>query len=191
MADDLYATLNTSAGPITIKLFENHAPRTVENFVGLAEGTREWTDPRTGKTEAKKAYDGTVFHRVIKGFMIQGGDPTGTGIGDLGFRFADEFHPDLSYNRPYLLGMANEGPDSNQSQFFVTVRPTRWLNKRHAIFGEVADEASRKVVSAINKTRTDARDRPVESIVIHSVTIDRRSAGLTQQPVASQPEARC
>jgi peptidyl-prolyl cis-trans isomerase A (cyclophilin A) len=176
VADDLYATLDTSAGEITIKLFENHAPKTVKNFVELAEGTREWTDPRTGTTEAKKLYDGTIFHRVIKGFMIQGGDPLGTGTGGPGYRFADEFHPELSFNRPYLLAMANAGPGTNGSQFFVTVAPTAWLTNKHTIFGEVADDASRKIIDTIAETKTSPGDRPAEDITINSVTIEKRPA---------------
>ena len=176
MAEDLYATLNTSAGPITIQLFENHAPKTVRNFVELAEGTREWTDPRTGSTEAKKLYDGTIFHRVISGFMIQGGDPLGTGTGGPGYRFADEFHPDLSFSKPYLLAMANAGPGTNGSQFFVTVSATTWLTNKHTIFGEVVDDASRKVVDTIAETATGPNDRPREDVVIESVTIERRGS---------------
>jgi len=176
VAEDLYATLNTSAGPITIQLFENHAPKTVRNFVELAEGTREWTDPRTGSTEAKKLYDGTIFHRVISGFMIQGGDPLGTGTGGPGYRFADEFHPDLSFSKPYLLAMANAGPGTNGSQFFVTVSATTWLTNKHTIFGEVVDDASRKVVDTIAETATGPNDRPREDVVIESVTIERRGS---------------
>jgi peptidyl-prolyl cis-trans isomerase A (cyclophilin A) len=176
VADDLYATLNTSAGAITIKLFENHAPKTVRNFVELAEGTREWTDPRTGTTEAKKLYDGTILHRVIKGFMIQGGDPLGTGTGGPGYRFADEFHPELSFDRPYLLAMANAGPGTNGSQFFITVAPTAWLTNKHTIFGEVADDAGRAVIDAIAETKTHPGDRPVEDVTINSVTIEKRPA---------------
>jgi peptidyl-prolyl cis-trans isomerase A (cyclophilin A) len=176
VAEDLYATLNTSAGEITIKLFENHAPKTVRNFVELAEGTREWRHPRTGATEKKKLYDGTIFHRVIKGFMLQGGDPLGTGTGGPGYEFADEFHPELSFNRPYLLAMANAGPGTNGSQFFITVAATAWLTNKHTIFGEVADEASRKVVDAIAETKTAPGDRPVEDITINSVTIEKRPA---------------
>jgi peptidyl-prolyl cis-trans isomerase A (cyclophilin A) len=176
VAEDLYATLSTSAGDITIKLFENHAPKTVQNFVQLAEGSKEWTDPRTGKTEARKLYDGTIFHRVIKGFMIQGGDPLGTGTGGPGYRFADEFHPELSFDRPYLLAMANAGPGTNGSQFFVTVAPTAWLTNKHTIFGEVADDGSRKVIDAIAEIKTNPGDRPAEDIVINSVTIEKRPA---------------
>jgi peptidyl-prolyl cis-trans isomerase A (cyclophilin A) len=178
VAEDLYATLNTSAGPITIKLFPDHAPKTVKNFVGLAEGSHEWTHPATGETAAAKLYDGTVFHRVISGFMIQGGDPLGTGTGGPGYRFADEFHPDLAFDKPYLLAMANAGPGTNGSQFFITVDPrsTRHLTNRHTIFGEVADDASRKVVDAIAEAPTGANDRPREDIRIESVTIERRPA---------------
>jgi peptidyl-prolyl cis-trans isomerase A (cyclophilin A) len=176
VAEDLYATLNTSAGSITIKLFPDHAPKTVKNFVELAEGTREWTHPRTGKTEAAPLYDGTIFHRVIPGFMIQGGDPLGTGTGGPGYKFADEFHAELSFDRPYLLAMANAGPATNGSQFFITVAPTTWLTRKHTIFGEVADDDSRKIVDSIGATRTGAMDRPVEDIRIDSVTIEKRPA---------------
>jgi peptidyl-prolyl cis-trans isomerase A (cyclophilin A) len=174
VAEDLYATLNTSAGPITIKLFPDHAPKTVKNFVELAEGSREWTDPRTGTTEAKKLYDGTIFHRVIKGFMIQGGDPLGTGTGGPGYRFGDEFHPELSFNRPYLLAMANAGPGTNGSQFFITVAATAWLTNKHTIFGEVVEGPSREVVDAVADTKTSPNDRPSQDIVIESVTIEKR-----------------
>jgi peptidyl-prolyl cis-trans isomerase A (cyclophilin A) len=174
--EDLYAILNTNVGPITVKLFPDHAPKTVRNFVELAEGTREWTDPRTRKTGTTKLYDGTIFHRVIDGFMIQGGDPLGTGTGGPGYEFGDEFHPDLRFDRPYLLAMANAGPGTNGSQFFITVGPTPHLNNRHTIFGEVADEESRKVVATIASAPTGRQDRPREDVVIQTVTIDRRSA---------------
>jgi peptidyl-prolyl cis-trans isomerase A (cyclophilin A) len=176
VAEDLYATLNTSAGPITIKLFPNHAPKTVQNFVELAEGSREWTDPRTGKTEAKRLYDGTIFHRVISGFMIQGGDPLGRGTGGPGYQFGDEFHPELTFNRPYLLAMANAGPGTNGSQFFITVSPTPHLTNRHTIFGEVVDDEGRKVVDSIAETATGPNDRPREDVTIDSVTLERRPA---------------
>jgi peptidyl-prolyl cis-trans isomerase A (cyclophilin A) len=176
VAEDLYATLNTSAGPITIKLFPNHAPKTVQNFVELAEGSREWTDPRTGKTEAKRLYDGTIFHRVISGFMIQGGDPLGRGTGGPGYQFGDEFHPELTFNRPYLLAMANAGPGTNGSQFFITVSPTPHLTNRHTIFGEVVDDEGRKVVDSIAETATGSNDRPREDVTIDSVTVERRPA---------------
>ncbi len=178
MSEDLYATLNTSAGAITIKLFPNHAPKTVRNFVELAEGAREWTHPGTGETSSKPLYDGTVFHRVISGFMIQGGDPLGSGRGGPGYRFEDEFHPELSFDKPYLLAMANAGPGTNGSQFFITVDPrsTRHLTNRHTIFGEVADDASKKIVDSIVDAPTGAGDRPREDITIESVTIERRPA---------------
>jgi peptidyl-prolyl cis-trans isomerase A (cyclophilin A) len=176
LAEQLYATLNTSAGPIRVQLFPDHAPKTVRNFVELAEGSREWTDPRTGGTEAKKLYDGTVFHRVIPNFMIQGGDPLGTGTGGPGYQFGDEFHPDLSFDRPYLLAMANAGPGTNGSQFFITVAPTTWLTGKHTIFGEVADQASRDVVDRIAATQTGRGDRPTTDQTIESVDVERASA---------------
>jgi peptidyl-prolyl cis-trans isomerase A (cyclophilin A) len=176
LAEQLYATLNTSEGPIAVQLFPDHAPKTVKNFVDLAEGSREWTDPRTGKTEAKKLYDGTVFHRVIPNFMIQGGDPLGTGTGGPGYQFGDEIHPDLSFDRPYLLAMANAGPGTNGSQFFITVAPTGWLTGKHTIFGEVADQASRDVVDRIAATQTARGDRPTTDQKIESVDVERRSA---------------
>ncbi|TDU05208.1 peptidyl-prolyl cis-trans isomerase A (cyclophilin A) [Streptomyces sp. 846.5] len=175
MAEELFATLRTNHGDIEVKLFPNHTPKTVANFVELAEGTREWTDPRTGAKSQAPLYDGTVFHRVISDFMIQGGDPLGTGTGGPGYQFADEFHPDLAFDRPYLLAMANAGPGTNGSQFFITVAPTTWLNRKHTIFGEVSNEAGRKVVDAIVGTKvTPFNDRPVEDVVIESVRISRR-----------------
>ena len=171
MASELYATLTTSLGPVRVKLFPDHAPKTVQNFVGLADGTGEWTDPKTGKKTTGKFYDGVVFHRVIDGFMIQGGDPLGTGTGGPGYTFADEFHPDLSFNKPYLLAMANAGPGTNGSQFFITVGPTPHLNRKHTIFGEVADQAGRDVVDAIARVKVGRMDRPAEPVVIESVDI--------------------
>ncbi|MDQ1720622.1 MAG: peptidyl-prolyl cis-trans isomerase [Pseudonocardiales bacterium] len=165
------ATLHTSAGDIVIDLFGNHAPKTVANFVELATGAKEWTDPRTGKKTTANLYDGTIFHRVIDNFMIQGGDPLGRGTGGPGYNFGDEFHPELSFDRPYLFAMANAGPNTNGSQFFITTVPTPHLNRKHTIFGEVADADSRAVVDAIGKTRTGAADRPVADITINSVTI--------------------
>ncbi len=172
MAEDLYATLKTNRGAIEVRLFPDHAPRTVQNFVGLAEGTIEWTDPRTGRKAATPLYDGTVFHRVISNFMIQGGDPLGTGTGGPGYRFKDEIHPELSFNRPYLLAMANAGPGTNGSQFFITVAPTTWLTGKHTIFGEVT--SGTEVVDAIANTPTARMDRPVDDVVVESVTIERR-----------------
>ena len=165
------ATLHTSLGDIVIELFPNHAPKTVENFVGLATGAKEWTDPRTGKKSTEKLYDGTIFHRVIAGFMLQGGDPLGQGFGGPGYQFADEFHGELQFDRPYILAMANSGPGTNGSQFFITVAPTTWLNRKHTIFGEVKDAASQAVVDAIGATPTGAQDKPVTPVDINSVTI--------------------
>ena len=173
MAEDLFATLSTSAGDIRVQLFPNHAPKTVANFVELAEGSREWTDPRTGNRSTDKLYDGTIFHRVISGFMIQGGDPLGTGTGGPGYRFNDEIHPELQFSKPYLLAMANAGPGTNGSQFFITVAPTPWLNTKHTIFGEVADDDSRAIIEKIASTATDGRDRPLEDVTVNSVTIER------------------
>jgi peptidyl-prolyl cis-trans isomerase A (cyclophilin A) len=171
---ELYATLHTNAGPIRLQLFENHAPKTVRNFVELAEGSRQWTDPRTGEPGSGRYYDGTIFHRVISGFMIQGGDPTGTGTGGPGYDFVDEFHPELTFDRPYLLAMANPGrPNSNGSQFFLTVAPTSWLTRKHTIFGAVTDEASQQVVDKIAGTETGPMDRPVNDVVIERVEIER------------------
>jgi peptidyl-prolyl cis-trans isomerase A (cyclophilin A) len=175
VAEELFATLKTNHGDIEVKLFPNHTPKTVANFVELAEGGREWTDPRTGARSRGRLYDGTVFHRVIAGFMIQGGDPLGTGTGGPGYQFGDEFHPDLSFDRPYLLAMANAGPGTNGSQFFITVAPTAWLNRKHTIFGEVSGAAGQKVVDAIaGITVTPFNDRPVDDVVIQSVEISRR-----------------
>ena len=165
------ATLHTTLGDIVIELFPNHAPKTVENFVGLATGSKEWSDPRTGKKSNEKLYDGTIFHRVISGFMIQGGDPLGQGFGGPGYQFADEFHGELQFDRPYILAMANSGPGTNGSQFFITVGPTPHLNRRHTIFGEVKDAASQGVVDAIATTKTGAGDKPVKDVVINSVTV--------------------
>ncbi len=165
------ATLHTNHGDIVIELFPDHAPKTVANFVELATGKREWVDPRSGEKSTANLYDGSVFHRVIANFMIQGGDPLGTGTGGPGYRFADEFHPELNFDRPYLLAMANAGPGTNGSQFFITVTPTAWLNRKHSIFGEVKDAASQAVVDKIATTKTGAGDRPVQAVVIESVTI--------------------
>jgi len=164
------ATLHTSQGTIVIRLLPDHAPTTVRNFVDLAQGAREWTDPRTGSTTTGRLYDGTIFHRVIPNFMIQGGDPLGTGTGGPGYKFADEFHPDLAFDRPYLLAMANAGPGTNGSQFFITTVPTPHLNRRHTIFGEVIE--GQDVVDQISHTATDSRDRPMKDVVLESVEIE-------------------
>ena len=166
------ATLHTSAGDIRVQLYGNHAPKTVKNFVELAEGSREWTHPETRAKTTDRLYDGTVFHRVIANFMIQGGDPLGRGTGGPGYRFADEFHPELSFDRPYLLAMANSGPGTNGSQFFITVAPTTHLTRKHTIFGEVADADSRAVVDAIATAATGPGDRPAQDVTINSVTVE-------------------
>ncbi len=171
MTEALTATLTTTQGTITVRLFPDHAPKTVRNFVELAEGGREWLDPRTGARTKEKLYDGTIFHRVITGFMIQGGDPLGTGTGGPGYKFADEIHPDLRFDKPYLLAMANAGPGTNGSQFFITTGPTTWLNGKHTIFGEVISGVD--VVEAISRVQTVPGDRPVTDVVVQSVTIQR------------------
>jgi peptidyl-prolyl cis-trans isomerase A (cyclophilin A) len=165
------ATLHTNHGDIALNLFPDHAPKTVANFVGLATGAKEYADPETGAPTTGKFYDGLTFHRVIDGFMIQGGCPLGTGTGGPGYAFADEFHPELVFSKPYLLAMANAGPGTNGSQFFITLGPTPHLNRRHTIFGEVADQASRTVVDEIARVRTGRMDRPVDPVVIESVDI--------------------
>jgi peptidyl-prolyl cis-trans isomerase A (cyclophilin A) len=166
------ATLHTNHGDIVVFLYGNHAPATVANFTGLADGSKEWTHPQTGKkNNGAPLYDGTIFHRVISGFMIQGGDPLGQGFGGPGYKFKDEFHPELSFDRPYLLAMANAGPGTNGSQFFITVGPTPHLNRKHTIFGEVADADSRAVVDSIATTRTGRNDRPAQDVVISSIEV--------------------
>ena len=167
------AVLHTNHGDITVDLFPDHAPKTVANFADLAEGRREWTHPATRQKTTDPLYDGTVFHRIIDGFMIQGGDPLGQGFGGPGYQFGDEFHPELAFDRPYLLAMANAGPGTNGSQFFITVTNTPHLNNKHTIFGEVADDASRAVVDSIATAPTSRGDRPVEEIVIQSVEVQR------------------
>jgi peptidyl-prolyl cis-trans isomerase A (cyclophilin A) len=166
-----YAHFDTSEGRFTVRLFADEAPRTVENFVGLAEGTREWTDPASGKKQKTPLYNGVVFHRVIDGFMIQGGDPLGQGTGGPGYKFADEFHPSLRHSKPGILSMANSGPNTNGSQFFITLGPTPHLDNRHSVFGEVVEGMD--VVKRIGSVRTGPRDRPVTDVVIKTVTIER------------------
>ena len=162
------AIFHTNRGDITVDLFPNHAPKTVANFTGLATGEKDYSTPngRSGPF-----YDGLTFHRVIDNFMIQGGCPLGTGTGGPGYQFEDEIHPELVFDKPYLLAMANAGPGTNGSQFFITTVATPHLNRRHTIFGEVADQASRDVVDAIGTTKTGAGDRPVEPVVVESVEI--------------------
>jgi peptidyl-prolyl cis-trans isomerase A (cyclophilin A) len=167
-----YAKFDTTEGSFTVKFFEAEAPNTVANFVGLAEGTKEWTDPKSGAKKKAPFYDGIIFHRVIDGFMIQGGDPLGKGYGGPGYKFGDEFHPSLKHNREGLLSMANAGPNTNGSQFFITLAPTPHLDNRHSIFGVVEDGMD--VVRKIGKVRTGAQDRPVNDVVINKVTIERK-----------------
>ncbi len=169
MTDTLTATLRTSQGTVVVRLFPDHAPKTVRNFVELAEGGRQWTDPGTGRPTTARLYDGTIIHRVIPNFMIQAGDPLGSGRGGPGYKFADEIHPDLAFDRPYLLAMANAGPGTNGSQFFITTVPTPWLNGKHTIFGEVVEGAD--VVDLISRVKTGSQDRPVEDVTIDSVTV--------------------
>jgi peptidyl-prolyl cis-trans isomerase A (cyclophilin A) len=169
MTTSLTATLRTTEGPIVIRLLPDHAPKTVRNFVELAQGAREWKDPRTGQSATGRFYDGTIFHRVITNFMIQGGDPLGTGTGGPGYKFADEFHPDLAFDRPFLLAMANAGPGTNGSQFFITTVPTPWLTGKHTIFGEVIE--GQDTVDAISRVDTRPGDRPVKDVVLESVEI--------------------
>jgi peptidyl-prolyl cis-trans isomerase A (cyclophilin A) len=170
------ATITTNLGTIKVNLFGNHAPKTVANFVGLATGTKEWTHPATGKVSTDKLYDGVIFHRIIKQFMLQGGDPLGQGIGGPGYEFDDEIHGELTFGEPYILAMANAGirggKGTNGSQFFITTVPTPWLQGKHTIFGEVADEESKRVVDAIEAVDTDGRDKPLKDVVIESITVD-------------------
>jgi peptidyl-prolyl cis-trans isomerase A (cyclophilin A) len=165
------ATIHTNKGDIVVNLFGNHAPKTVRNFTGLATGTQEWTDPRTGKPSTDPLYNGVIFHRIIKDFMLQAGDPLGQGTGGPGYTFGDEFTSELSFNEPYVLAMANAGPSTNGSQFFITTVPTQWLQGKHTIFGEVADDESKKVVDSIEAVDTDGRDKPLSPVVIESIDV--------------------
>jgi peptidyl-prolyl cis-trans isomerase A (cyclophilin A) len=170
-APGTYATLETSQGSIVCRLFEKEAPQTVANFIGLAEGAKEFTDPRTGKKEKRPFFDGLAFHRVIPNFMIQGGCPLGTGTGGPGYRFADEFHPSLRHDKPGKLSMANSGPGTNGSQFFVTVAATPWLDNRHSIFGEVIE--GQDVATKISELPRDSSDRPRTPVILEHVRIER------------------
>lgn len=167
----LYAIFHTSKGDITCVLFEKEAPKTIDNFVGLANGIKEWTDPKTGKKVKKRFYDGLIFHRVIPNFMIQGGDPEGTGRGGPGYRFEDEFHADLKFDKPGRLAMANSGPNTNGSQFFITTVPTPWLNNKHTIFGQVIE--GQDVTDKIEEVKKGMGDKPLEDVVIQKLEIKR------------------
>lgn len=166
------ATIRTNHGDIKINLFGLQAPITVANFVGLADGSKEWTDPKTGeKISGKPLYNGVIFHRIIPGFMIQGGDPTGTGMEGPGYTFKDEIS-EQNFNEPYKLAMANAGPGTNGSQFFITVANTDWLYGKHTVFGEVADADSKAVVDAIAAVETGPRDKPISDVIIESISIE-------------------
>jgi peptidyl-prolyl cis-trans isomerase A (cyclophilin A) len=169
----LYATLKTTLGDIVIQLFDDKAPKTVANFVGLATGTREWTDPKTQEKVKRPLYNGTIFHRVIPGFMIQGGDPLGNGTGGPGYRFEDEFNPDLRHTKGGILSMANAGPNTNGSQFFITLAPTLHLDNRHSVFGAVVK--GEEVVVAIGNVPRNPNDRPIKDVVLKEVVITRGS----------------
>lgn len=171
------ATITTNYGPIKVELYGNHAPKTVKTITGLATGELEWTDPATGEKRNDPFYEGVVFHRIIPNFMIQGGDRTGTGAGGPGFTFDDEIHPELTFQTPYVLAMANAGTrggqGTNGSQFFITTAATPWLQGKHTIFGHVVDSASQKVVDELGAVETDPRDRPLKDVVIESITIEQ------------------
>ena len=170
------ATIHTTLGDIRVNLFGNHAPITVDNFVGLATGAKEWVNPATDQKTNEPLYNGVIFHRIIKDFMLQGGDPLGRGTGGPGYQFDDEIHGELNFNEPYILAMANAGTQmgkgTNGSQFFITTVPTPWLQAKHTIFGEVADDASKKVVDAIEAVPTDGRDKPLDDVVIQSISVE-------------------
>ena len=175
------ATLHTNHGDIVVNLFGDQAPKTVKNFIGLSDGSAQWTDPATGQPGEGALYSDVIFHRIIPGFMIQGGDPLGQGVGGPGYQFDDEISPELDFNAPYKLAMANAGKrpnaltgklsGTNGSQFFITTDPTPWLQGKHTIFGEVADQASKAVVDSIAAVATGAQDRPLEDVVLQSVEI--------------------
>ncbi len=167
----MYAIFETNMGKIVCELFENDAPKTVANFVGLAEGTKEFTNTKTGKKEKKHFYDGTIFHRVIPDFMIQGGDPQGTGMGGPGYTFGDEIVPTLKFDKPGKLAMANAGPGTNGSQFFITQVPTPWLNGHHTIFGQVVEGMD--IVTKIATAQRGMNDKPVKDIVLNKLVIER------------------
>ena len=168
----VYAHFETNHGNFSVELFEDKAPKTVANFTGLAEGSKEWKHPKTGEKHKKPYFDGIVFHRIISGFVIQGGDPMGIGTGGPGYQFEDEFHPDLRHDRVGILSMANAGPNTNGSQFFITLGPTPHLDRRHSVFGAVVSGLD--VVKKIGSVQTDRQDRPVSPVVMNKVTIERK-----------------
>jgi peptidyl-prolyl cis-trans isomerase A (cyclophilin A) len=167
-----FAHFKTTLGDFTVELFEDKAPKTVGNFANLADGSKEWKHPKTGESHKKPFYDGLVFHRIIEGFMIQGGDPLGQGFGGPGYQFEDEFHPDLRHDRAGILSMANAGPNSNGSQFFITLAPTPHLDRKHSVFGRVVEGLD--VVEKIGRAQTDRNDRPATPVVMNKVTIERK-----------------
>ena len=169
----LYAKLKTTLGEVVVLMFEDKAPKTVGNFVDLANGTKEWTDPKSRQPVKRPLYNGTIFHRVIPDFMIQGGDPLGTGTGGPGYRFEDEFHSDLKHSKPGILSMANSGPNTNGSQFFITHKATPWLDGKHTVFGEVVK--GHDVVNSIANTSRDSRDHPLKDVVLLEVSFSRGS----------------
>lgn len=169
MPEKVYAMFETSKGSITCILYPKQAPKTVENFIQLANGTKEWVDPQTGEKVKKPLYNGTIFHRVIPNFMIQGGDPLGKGVGGPGYKFEDECATELNFNQPGMLAMANAGPNTNGSQFFITVAPTPWLHMHHTIFGQVV--AGQDVADAISMVDRDKSDRPLEPVVLKKISI--------------------
>ena len=171
MTPGLYARFTTSEGNFAVRLFEKETPKTVANFVGLAEGTKEWADPVTRAKISRPCYDGLVFHRVIADFMLQGGCPNGNGMGGPGYKFEDEFVPSLKHTKEGILSMANSGPNTNGSQFFITLVPTPWLDNKHTVFGEIAEGI--EVIRAIGKVKTGPQDRPVKAVTIESVKIER------------------
>ena len=184
------AVFDTSMGRITCKLFEKEAPQTVANFVGLAEGTKDWTNPDTKqKVHGKSLYNGTTFHRVIPEFMIQGGDPLGTGTGDPGYLFKDEFDPNLNFDVPGRLAMANSGPNTNGSQFFITEVPTEYLNQKHTIFGQ-CDESSVLVVKSIARVERDGQDKPLTPVILKKVTIVREGQPMPPSPASAAPASQ-
>jgi peptidyl-prolyl cis-trans isomerase A (cyclophilin A) len=179
--------LDTSMGRITCRFFDKQAPQTVANFIGLAQGTKPWIDPVSKKKMTNKPFfDGTTFHRVIPEFMIQGGDPTGTGTGDPGYMFADEFDPNLNFDVPGRLAMANSGPGTNGSQFFITEVPTTHLNQKHTIFGQ-CDQPSLSVVASIARVQRDANDKPVQPVIINKVTIVQDGQAIPPPPASAAP----